>query len=167
MRDEERPDHSNEDLGSNVGRASGSSSEPAGVEPVEAHPTRDHGDALPDNTASDQEQFDESLTEEIAALIDDGRTYAEAELTFRKTQASLAGRKIGGIIVFSVLAIILLHLTLIALAVGMVLALEPLITIWGAIGVVVGALLLGVIVLGLKVRSNALDLAGLFKDESE
>ena len=153
MRDDNRPD------------SSGGQEDPARLEPVSGA-SSGTDDALPDNTASDEEPYDESLTEEIAALIDDGRTYAQAELTFRKTQASLAGQKVGVIAGLGVLAIILLHLTFIALAVGMVIALEPLVTIWGAIAIVVGVLLLGVIALGLKLRSTAKSLADLFKDES-
>ncbi|MEL6876734.1 MAG: phage holin family protein [Pseudomonadota bacterium] len=153
MRDEERPERSaGDDLPDQ-------SHEPTGLEPVGAEP------AHASDNANEEELFDESLTEEIAALIDDGRTYAEAELAFRKTQASLAGRKIGGMVGFGILALIVLHLALIGLVVGLVIALEPLVTIWGAIGIVVGVLLLGVIALVLKVRRNALGLAALFEDD--
>ena len=86
--------------------------------------------------------FDESIVDELAALIDDGRTYAEAELAFQKTRAGLAGKSVGLAAGFAVLAIILLHIAFLALAVGLVMALEPLVTIWGAIGIVVGVLLL-------------------------
>lgn len=133
-------------------------------DPLTPEPTAPD-DAL-DNTAdSDDEPYDESLTEELSALIDDGRTYAEAELAFQKTRAALAGRKIGGAILFTILALIMLHLALIALSVGIVIALEPLVTIWGAIAIVVGVLLLGVAVFVLKARSNAMRLADLFQDD--
>ncbi|MEP3051311.1 MAG: phage holin family protein [Erythrobacter sp.] len=115
----------------------------------------------------DAGEFDESLTEEIAALIDDGRTYAETEIAFQKTRASLAGRKIGGALLFAILALILLHIAFITLAVGVVIALEPLVTIWGAIGIVVGALILGVIGLVLLARKNAMRLVELFGTDSE
>lgn len=92
--------------------------------------------------------FDESLVGELAALIDDGKTYAEAELAFQKTRAGLAGKNIGLSVGFVLLAIILLHIAFLALAVGLVMALEPLVTIWGAIAIVVGALLLSVGLLG-------------------
>lgn len=93
---------------------------------------------------------DPSLTEDIAALIDSGRNYAEAELAFQKTRASLAASNTAKAAAALVLALVLLHIALVALAVGAVIALAPLITIWGAIAVVVGAMLLGV---GLLVRS--------------
>ncbi len=160
MRDEEQPDRLGEDANSHPDAA------PAGLSPVESEAVPDDADTpLPDNT--DDDEFSESLTEEIAALIDDGRTYAEAELAFQKRRAGLAGRKVGGALIFAILALILLHLMFIALAVGMVIALEPLVTIWGAIGIVVGVLLLGVIGLLLLVRSNALGLVALFMGDDE
>lgn len=104
-------------------------------------------DALPDEALSDEET---SLSADIAALIDSGRTYAEAELAFQKTRAALAGDNAAKAIGALVLALVLLNIALTALAIGAVLALQPLITIWGAIAVVVGALLL---VAGLLARS--------------
>jgi len=104
-------------------------------------------DTLPDEALSDEET---SLSADIAALIDSGRTYAEAELAFQKTRAALAGDNAAKAIGALVLALVLLNIALTALAIGAVLALQPLITIWGAIAVVVGALLLGA---GLLARS--------------
>ena len=91
---------------------------------------------------------EESIVEELGALIDDARLYAEAEIAFQKTRASLVGKSVGVALGAVVLAIILLHIALIALAVGLVLALEPFVTIWGAIGIVVGVMLLGAAGLG-------------------
>lgn len=109
-------------------------------------------DAAQDDTLSDEALSDEetSLSADIAALIDSGRTYAEAELAFQKTRAALAGDNAAKAIGALVLALVLLNIALTALAIGAVLALQPLITIWGAIAVVVGALLLGA---GLLARS--------------
>ena len=109
-------------------------------------------DAAQDGTSPDEALSDEetSLSADIAALIDSGRTYAEAELAFQKTRAALAGDNAAKAIGALVLALVLLNIALTALAIGAVLALQPLITIWGAIAVVVGALLLGA---GLLARS--------------
>ncbi len=115
--------------------------------------------------ASKPAGLDETLAEEISALLDDGRTLIEAEIGFQKTRAILAGRRIGVTIALALVAVILLHLTLIALAVGLVIALEPLVTIWGAIAIVVGALLAGVIALALAARSIAGRISQLFSDE--
>ena len=111
--------------------------------------------------------FDDSITGEIAALIDDGRTYAQAEIAFQKIRAKLAGRRIAVAIACIVIAIVLLHIAFLALAVGLVMALEPLVTIWGAIAIVVGALLLLVLMLGLKAKSSGQKLAALFASDDE
>ena len=119
---------------------------------------------------ADSVQFDESVVDELAALIDDGRTYAEAELAFQKARASIAGRSIGMAIAFAIVAIVLLHIAFLALAVGLVIALAPLVTTWGAIAIVVGALLLAVGLLGYGAFKKGRLLAALFasaEDEGE
>lgn len=113
-----------------------------------------------------QDDFDDSLIGEIGALIDDGRTYAEAEIAFQKTRAKLAGRTIGVAAGSLVLAIILLHIALLALAVGLVVALAPLVTIWGAIAIVVGGLLGGMAFFVWIAARNGSKLSGLFSASS-
>ncbi|MFL0670536.1 MAG: phage holin family protein, partial [Erythrobacter sp.] len=63
-----------------------------------------------------------------------------------------------------VLALVLLNIALTALAIGAVLALQPLITIWGAIAVVVGALLVGTGLLVRSARARGRVLAAMFGD---
>lgn len=95
-----------------------------------------------------------ALRDEVSTLVEDARTYAEAELAFQKTRASLAGRHSARALGLLVLALVLFHIALIALAVGVVIALAPLVSIWGAIAIVVGVLLLAVAVL---VRAAMMD----------
>lgn len=109
----------------------------------------------------------DSIAGEIASLIDDGRNYAQAELAFQKVRAKLAGKYVAIALACGILAIVLLHIAFLALAVGLVIALAPLVTIWGAIGIVVGALVLLVVLLGLKAKSSGQKLAGLFASEEE
>lgn len=128
-------------------------------------------DQIAEATADAREDGDEGnetfITDDIADLIDSGRTYLEAELAFQKTRASLtasnAGKAMGAVIV----ALILLHIALIALAVGAVLALQPLVTIWGAIGIVVGVMLLGVAVLVRMALQRAKVLAAMFSGDKQ
>lgn len=120
-------------------------------------------DTLPDEALSDEET---SLSADIAALIDSGRTYAEAELAFQKTRAALAGDNAAKAIGALVLALVLLNIALTALAIGAVLALQPLITIWGAIAVVVGALLLGAGLLARSAKARGKLLGVLFGEGS-
>ncbi len=112
----------------------------------------------------DDDHLDESLGDEVAALIDDGKTWAEAELGYQKTRAALAAKRAGTAAGFFAGAAITLHIALLALAVGLVLALAPLLTIWGAIAVVVGLLLILTGWLALKARRNVQHLTNLFED---
>ena len=116
----------------------------------------------PGEQSENEPTFDESLVEELAALYDDGKTYAEAELAFQKGRAALAGKSIGIAAGLIIVAIILLHIAFLALAVGLVMALAPLVTIWGAIGIVVGGTLLLVGLLGYGAFSKAKLLGELF-----
>ncbi len=106
--------------------------------------------------------FDESLVEKVAALIDNARNYAEAELGFQKTRAALTGRNAAVALVFVVVAVVLLHVAVIALAVGFVIALAPLVTIWGAIAIVVGVLLLATGVLVWRAVARVQRVAAMF-----
>lgn len=122
----------------------------ADIDPVLTGPL-DHASALPEappSTAADEDANTfTSLRDDVAALVEDARTYAEAELAFQKTRASLAGRRGARALASLVLALALLHIALIALAVGVVIALAPWVTTWGAIAIVVGVMLIGVALL--------------------
>lgn len=112
-------------------------------------------------------QIDPSLMDEASALIDNARTYAEAELGFQKTRAAFAGRLVGVSLGLIVVALILLHIAFLALAVGLVLAFEPVVGIWGSIGLVFGGLLLVVALLGWGAFTRARKLASLFSSPEE
>ena len=83
---------------------------------------------------------DDSLIEDVRNLVDDGRTYLEAEIQFQKTRAALVLARGRSAAIHGAVALALVHLALIALVVGLVIALTPLITAWGATAVVVGLL---------------------------
>lgn len=112
----------------------------------------------PDTTLS-------GLREDVTALVEDARNYAEAELAFQKTRAALAGKHGARALVMLVLALVLLHIALIALAVGAVIALAPLVTIWGAIAVVVGVMLLGVALLVRAALGDGKMLSAMFASD--
>lgn len=125
-------------------------------------------DSAASDTASDP-NFDESLFEELAAFVDDGRTYAHAELAFQKTRAKLAGQSVGIALACIIVALILLNIAFLALAVGLVIALAPLVTIWGAIAIVVGVLLLFAVLLVYAAMKRGKMLSAMFaaSDEAE
>lgn len=103
-----------------------------------------------------------ALRDEVSALVEDARTYAEAELAFQKTRAGLAGRHGVRAIGLIVLALVLFHIALIALAVGVVIALAPYVTIWGAIAIVVGVLLLAVALLVRAAQNDGRIMSAMF-----
>lgn len=108
-----------------------------------------------------------SLNEDIAGLIESGRTYAQAELNFQKTRAALAGKAAGKAALWLLLALVLVNIALITLAVGVMMALAPLITIWGAIGVVVGAILVLVAILVIGAKQRASQISAFFAPSGE
>jgi len=118
-------------------------------------------EAAADNGGEDEASF-ASLKDDLVHLVEDARTYAAAEIAFQKTRAGLAGKTVGRALVLLVLALVLLNLALIALAVGAVIALAPLVTIWGAIAIVVGVLLLGVVLLVMGAVSDGKTLGAMF-----
>lgn len=89
---------------------------------------------------------DRSLVDDVEALIDDGKTYLQAELAFQKTRAGYVAGSARNIAMLGALAVVFVVLALIGLTVGLILALSPLITAWGATAVVVGVLLLAAFV---------------------
>ncbi|MFA9201762.1 MAG: phage holin family protein [Cypionkella sp.] len=83
----------------------------------------------------------DSLTDDIRHLVGDGRTYLEAELQYQKSRAALVLDRSKSGAIYGAVAAVFGHLALIALVVGLVIALAPLITAWGATALVAGLLL--------------------------
>ena len=111
--------------------------------------------------------FDETLVEELGALIDNGRNYAQAEISFQKTRAMLMAKLVSQWLGLVIVALIMVHIASLALAVGLVIALAPLVTIWGAIAIVLGLLLLTAFLFGRKAYKRAQHLADVFLSEEE
>jgi len=76
----------------------------------------------------------------IKALIDDGQTLVEAEIAYRKAQASYGLGEAKAIIVFLLLGLAFGFFTLLAIVVGLLLALAHYVGVWGALAIVGGAL---------------------------
>ena len=106
----------------------------------------DHG--APDSEEHDGQQF--SLTDDVFALFEDGKTYAEAELRFQKSRAAFVGNRSKSAVVYLLGAFGMFHLALIAATVGLVMALIPLVGPWGATAIVtLGLLVAGIFLLRL------------------
>lgn len=113
-------------------------------EPDNAGSVAPHGVADPsyrETTRADEEPLG-SLFDDAYALYEDGRTYVEAEVAFQKSRATYAAHETKSGAIFAMGAMAFLHLALLGLVVGMIIALEPFLGAFGAMGVVVGVLLL-------------------------
>ncbi|GAO55592.1 phage holin family protein [Novosphingobium sp. MD-1] len=81
-------------------------------------------------------EADASLTGTLRALIDDGQTLFEAELAYARARATYGWGRAKGIVALLLLALAFAFFTLVALVVGLLLALTPLLTPWGALAFV-------------------------------
>lgn len=103
-----------------------------------------------------------SVTDELQALVSDGRTYVEAELAFQKSRAGVVGKFGAKTAVYAILALFFLQIAFIGLIVGIILILiEPLGVIWATVTGVIGALVL-VALFGLLAKSQASRIAKAF-----
>lgn len=80
------------------------------------------------------------LIADLRRLADDARTLAQAELAYQASRAAVAGEAARSIALYGVLAAVLAVFALVALTVGLLLALVPLVTAWGATAIVAGGL---------------------------
>ena len=83
-----------------------------------------------------------SLRDDVEALIEDGKTYLETELVYQKTRAAFVADRAKGAVIYGALAAAFGILALIGLTVGLIIALTPLLTAWGASALVVGLLVI-------------------------
>lgn len=121
---------------------------------------------LPDEIEPELQEprFDHSLLDDFNALVTDGKTYVEAEIAYQKSRASFAGSRVKWSFIYGAAAFGLLHLALIALAVGAVIALAPLVGPWLATGLVVVALLALAVVFILCLKAKLGDIRDVFED---
>lgn len=122
---------------------------------------------LPDQHEPEEEDGHDdrpSLADDVLALLEDGKTYADAEMAFQKSRAGYAANRLKGAIAFGLGAFGVLHLALIAMTVGLVIALIPIVGPWIATAIVtLGLVALGVIMLRqLKARID--DVRAAFSD---
>ena len=90
-----------------------------------------------DEGAIDEAAENRSLIDDVEVLIDDGKTYLEAELNFQKTRALFAGDRAKGVALYALLGVMFAWMALIGLTIGLIFALTPSLGGWGATAVVV------------------------------
>lgn len=82
-----------------------------------------------------------SLGDDLRLLVAEARDYAAAEAAFHKARASVAGQGLKRIVPLALLALAFVFLALMAVPVGLVLGLAPLVGPWLATGMALLALL--------------------------
>ena len=80
------------------------------------------------------------LIADVRRLADDARTLAQAELAYQASRAAVAGAAARSIVLYGAIAATLAVFALVALTVGLLLALVPLVSAWGATAIVAGGL---------------------------
>lgn len=124
-------------------------------------------DSAPSGTVTDTEASERSLSGDLRQLADDARAVAQAEVAYQKSRAAFAGQEIKGIALVGLLAAALVFFALMALTVGLVIALTPLITAWGATAVVAGGLLIIAMLLGYGAARRWRRMSTLLSGETE
>jgi hypothetical protein len=119
---------------------------------------------LPDDHSPEppEARGDNSLMEDIDALIADGKTYLEAELAYQKSRAGFTANRLKWSVAYGAAAFAFLHLALIALTVGAVFALSPVTGPWLATGIVVVVLLALAGFFLLRLRGKVDDVRSVF-----
>jgi len=83
-----------------------------------------------------------SLAEDLRQLADEAKALAQAEFAFQRSRAAYTAAQSRSIALLLVVAVVLVFFALMALVVGTVIALGPLIGRWGAMVIVTLALVL-------------------------
>lgn len=102
----------------------------------------------PDEGGADKDSLGglRSLLADVEDLVVDAKTYFDSELTYQRARATFVVSRVKAIAVYAVAAIVIVLMALFAVSVGLILALTPWLTAWGATAVV-GGLLLAVVYL--------------------
>lgn len=83
------------------------------------------------------------MVAQLRGLYSDGRELIDAEIGFQKARMAAAGRQVRAMALLAVVGLVLLSCALIALVVGTMIALIPVLGAWGAMAAtVVGSLVL-------------------------
>ena len=120
---------------------------------------------VPDQEGGEGQHF--SLTDDVLALLEDGKTYAEAELRFQKSRAGFVGNRVRSALIYIFAAFGMFHLALIAATVGLVLALIPITGPLGATLIVtISLVVIGLIMLRL-LKGRIDDIRDAFEGDDE
>lgn len=123
-------------------------------------------DSEPPRTA-EADASERSLSDDLRQLAADARVLAEAEVAYQKSRAAFAGQEVKRIAILGVLAAVLAFFALMALTLGLVLALTPILTAWGATAVVFAGLLIAAGIFALLASGRWKRMMVLLSDRAE
>ncbi len=103
-----------------------------------------------------------SVSETLNALYNDGKQLLDAELAFQKSRLVFVAQSSRWGLIHAIIALGCLHMAMVALVVGLLFALAPVIGPWQALGVVAGSLMLMGIVFAWAARSVTMRIAKAF-----
>lgn len=108
---------------------------------------------------------DPSLAEDLRQLADEAKTLAQAELAFQKSRAAYAGSQTKAIAALLVVAAVVVFFAVMALVTGTVIALGPVLGLWGAMAAVTLGLLLIAAICALAARSKLKQMMAIISDD--
>ena len=120
-----------------------------------------------DGPDGEEQAYGPSLVDDVFALLEDGKTYAEAEVAFQKSRAGFTANRLKGAIAFGLGAFGVFHLALIAFTVGLVIALVPLIGPWAATAAVTLALVVAGVILLRLLKGRIDDIRDAFSEPGD
>lgn len=107
-----------------------------------------------DETISGETGRDQTVSESFARLLADGRAYIEAEADRQKLRAGIFTKGLRDAAILAAVAVMLLFGTLVAVLIGLIIALSPALTPLGATGAVFGGAILVSLVLLLLAKAR-------------
>lgn len=111
-------------------------------------PTDEQPHGAPDDDARNESVKTESVKEVLSRLYADGRAYAAAEAEKQKLRAGIIGAGIRNAAIFAMVALMLAFASIVALLVGLTIALSQLVApIWATLIVAGGGLILTLLLL--------------------
>lgn len=117
-------------------------------------------------TPSLSEARERSLNEDLHQLAQEARAYAEAEFQFQKSRTAYALSASKSVVLYVALALVLAFFAMMALVVGLVIALGPWLTPWGSTALVTLALLGLAVFLLLRAKKRIGILTKVFSGDS-
>lgn len=108
-----------------------------------------------------------SLLDDVGDLVGDAQTWFDAELSYQKVRAAFVGANLKQAAVLGLAAAVLIVVAVMGLTFGLILALAPLVTAWGATAIVVGTMLLVALLCGLSARKAGRAAVAAIREQDE